>query len=223
VFIDELHTLVGAGSAEGSLDAANILKPALSRGEIRCIGATTRRVSQVHREGSIAQRRFQAIKVGPPGERETIGSCSRSRIATRFPSRQYTREAIEAAVYQSNRYHGRNPRTRRSIVDEAGARAKLREAGYSEVRRINKSIRVAVEAMEARSHQKDFEKAQFYRRQVTARENRNLCGSSSTCPPAGHRRQGRDRRSCRVTGVPMSINRDGATSCCGWRRSSTSA
>ena len=73
VFIDELHTLVGAGSAEGSLDAANILKPALSRGEIRCIGATTPAEYRkyIEKDRSL-ERRFQAIKVDPPGERETI-------------------------------------------------------------------------------------------------------------------------------------------------------
>ncbi len=73
VFIDELHTLVGAGSAEGSLDAANILKPALSRGEIRCIGATTPAEYRkyIEKDRSL-ERRFQAIKVDPPSERETI-------------------------------------------------------------------------------------------------------------------------------------------------------
>ena len=73
VFIDELHTLVGAGSAEGSLDAANILKPALSRGEIRCIGATTPSEYRkyIEKDRSL-ERRFQAIKVDPPNERETI-------------------------------------------------------------------------------------------------------------------------------------------------------
>ena len=73
VFIDELHTLVGAGSAEGSLDAANILKPALSRGEIRCIGATTPAEYRkyIEKDRSL-ERRFQAIKVDPPAEKETI-------------------------------------------------------------------------------------------------------------------------------------------------------
>ncbi len=73
VFIDELHTLVGAGSAEGSLDAANILKPALSRGEIRCIGATTPAEYRkyIEKDRSL-ERRFQAIKVDPPSEHETI-------------------------------------------------------------------------------------------------------------------------------------------------------
>ena len=73
VFIDELHTLVGAGSAEGSLDAANILKPALSRGEIRCIGATTPAEYRkyIEKDRSL-ERRFQAVKVDPPSEKETI-------------------------------------------------------------------------------------------------------------------------------------------------------
>ena len=73
VFIDELHTLVGAGSAEGSLDAANILKPALSRGEIRCIGATTPAEYRkyIEKDRSL-ERRFQAVKVDPPSEKETV-------------------------------------------------------------------------------------------------------------------------------------------------------
>ena len=177
VFIDELHTLVGAGSAEGSLDAANILKPALSRGEIRCIGATTPAEYRkyIEKDRSL-ERRFQAIKVDPPGERETIEILLgvKDRYET-FHHVEYTREAIEAAVYQSSRYITDRflPDKAIDLVDEAGARAKLREAGYSEeFGEINKSIRVAVEQMESAVSQKDFEKAQFYREQeVTAREN----------------------------------------------------
>src|SRR5204863_476891 len=73
VFIDELHTLVGAGSAEGSLDAANILKPALSRGEIQCIGATTpgEYRKSIEKDRSL-ERRFQAVKVPPPNEKDAI-------------------------------------------------------------------------------------------------------------------------------------------------------
>ncbi len=177
VFIDELHTLVGAGSAEGSLDAANILKPALSRGEIRCIGATTPAEYRkyIEKDRSL-ERRFQAIKVDPPGERETIEILLgvKDRYES-FHHVEYTREAIEAAVYQSNRYITDRflPDKAIDLVDEAGARAKLSEAGYSEeFGEINKSIRVAVEQMESAVSQKDFEKAQFYREQeVTAREN----------------------------------------------------
>src|SRR5512138_3311763 len=177
VFIDELHTLVGAGSAEGSLDAANILKPALSRGEIRCIGATTPAEYRkyIEKDRSL-ERRFQAIKVDPPGERETIEILLgvKDRYEN-FHHVEYTREAIEAAVYQSSRYITDRflPDKAIDLVDEAGARAKLKEAGYSEeFGEINKSIRVAVEQMESAVSQKDFEKAQFYREQeVTAREN----------------------------------------------------
>src|SRR6266498_2947416 len=177
VFIDELHTLVGAGSAEGSLDAANILKPALSRGEIRCIGATTPAEYRkyIEKDRSL-ERRFQAIKVDPPSERETIEILLgvKDRYET-FHHVEYTREAVEAAVYQSSRYITDRflPDKAIDLVDEAGARAKLREAGYSEeFGEINKSIRVAVEQMETAAANKDFEKAQFYRDQeVTAREN----------------------------------------------------
>src|SRR6266550_1210289 len=177
VFIDELHTLVGAGSAEGSLDAANILKPALSRGEIRCIGATTPAEYRkyIEKDRSL-ERRFQAIKVDPPAEKETIEILMgvKDRYEN-FHHVEYTREALEAAVYQSSRYITDRflPDKAIDLVDEAGARAKLREAGYSEeFGEINKSIRVAVEQMENAVSQKDFEKAQFYREQeVSAREN----------------------------------------------------
>lgn len=177
VFIDELHTLVGAGSAEGSLDAANILKPALSRGEIRCIGATTpgEYRKYIEKDRSL-ERRFQAVKVEPPAEKETIeillGIKDRYE---QFHHVEYTDEAISAAVYQSSRYITDRflPDKAIDLVDEAGARAKLKEAGHSdEFGEINKSIRVAVEQMENAVSQKDFERAQFYREQeVSAREN----------------------------------------------------
>src|SRR5215212_5038427 len=145
VFIDELHTLVGAGSAEGSLDAANILKPALSRGEIRCIGAT------------------------PPAELETIEILMGVKDRyEQFHHVEYTREAIEAAVYQSSRYITDRflPDKAIDLVDEAGARAKLKEAGYSEeFGEINKSIRVAVEQMGRAESEKDFERVQRLKEQ----------------------------------------------------------
>src|SRR3984893_10363716 len=196
VFIDELHTLVGAGSAEGSLDAANILKPALSRGEIRCIGATTPAEYRkyIEKDRSL-ERRFQAIKVDPPGERE----------------------AIEAAVYQSNRYITDRflPDKAIDLVDEAGARAKLREAGYSEeFGEINKSIRVAVEQMESAVSQKDFEKAQFFREQeVTARENLQFVREKFDVKSSARKvvvgKAEIDEVVSKWTGVPMaSINQD---------------
>jgi ATP-dependent Clp protease ATP-binding subunit ClpC len=177
VFIDELHTLVGAGSAEGSLDAANILKPALSRGEIRCIGATTPAEYRkyIEKDRSL-ERRFQAIKVDPPAEKETIDILMGVKDRyEQFHHVEYTREAIEAAVYQSSRYITDRflPDKAIDLVDEAGARAKLKEAGYSEeFGEINKSIRVAVEQMENAVAQKDFERAQYYKDQeASARES----------------------------------------------------
>src|SRR5246500_1099708 len=165
IFIDELHTLVGAGSAEGSLDAANILKPALSRGEIQCIGATTPAEyrKSVEKDRSL-ERRFQSVKVPAPGERETIEILVgvKDRYES-FHHVEYTRKSIEGACYQSNRYITDRflPDKAIDLVDEAGARAKLREAGYSEeFGEINKSIRVAAEQMESAVSQKDFEKAQ---------------------------------------------------------------
>jgi ATP-dependent Clp protease ATP-binding subunit ClpC len=130
VFIDELHTLVGAGSAEGSLDAANILKPALSRGEIQCIGATTPAEfrKSIEKDRSL-ERRFQAVKVPPPSEAEAVAILDgvRERYES-FHQVRYTDEALEAAVYQSNRYIPDRflPDKAIDVIDEAGARVKLR-------------------------------------------------------------------------------------------------
>jgi len=130
VFLDEIHTLVGAGSAEGTLDAANILKPALSRGEIQVIGATT--PSEYRRsieKDRALERRFQAVKVDPPNEKEAVeivkGVVGRYEA---FHQIRYSAEAIEAAVYQSSRYIADRflPDKAIDVLDEAGSRAKLR-------------------------------------------------------------------------------------------------
>src|SRR5690348_8650537 len=219
VFIDELHTLVGAGSAEGSLDAANILKPALSRGETRCIGATTPAEYRkyIEKDRSL-ERRFQAIKVDPPGGRETIEILVgvKDRYEN-FHHVEYTREAIEAAVYQSNRYITDRflPDKAIDLVDEAGARAKLREAGYSEeFGEINRSIRVSVEQIESAVSQKDFDKVQYYRDQeVTARENLQFVREKFDVKSSARKvivgKQEIDEVVSKWTGVPMtSINQD---------------
>jgi ATP-dependent Clp protease ATP-binding subunit ClpC len=219
VFIDELHTLVGAGSAEGSLDAANILKPALSRGEIRCIGATTPAEYRkyIEKDRSL-ERRFQAIKVDPPAEKETIEILMGVKDRyEQFHHVEYTHEAIEAAVYQSSRYITDRflPDKAIDLVDEAGARAKLKEAGYSEeFGEINKSIRVAVEQMENAVSQKDFEKAQFYREQeVSARENLQFARERFDVKSSARRvvvsKTDIDEVVSKWTGVPIaSINQD---------------
>ncbi|MCZ2390966.1 MAG: ATP-dependent Clp protease ATP-binding subunit [Acidobacteria bacterium] len=130
VFIDEIHTLVGAGSAEGTLDAANILKPALSRGEIQCIGATTpaeyRRTIEKDRA---LERRFQAVRVEPASEEDALQIVK--GIIERYEAYhqiRYTQDALTAAVEQSNRYISDRflPDKAIDVLDEAGARAKLR-------------------------------------------------------------------------------------------------
>jgi ATP-dependent Clp protease ATP-binding subunit ClpC len=149
VFIDELHTLVGAGSAEGSLDAANILKPALSRGEIRCIGATTPAEYRkyIEKDRSL-ERRFQAIKVDPPSEKETVQVLMgvKDRYES-FHHVEYSQDAIEAAVYQSSRYITDRflPDKAIDLIDEAGARAKLRDAESGAGQGLGRTFRVPVD------------------------------------------------------------------------------
>ncbi len=130
VFIDELHTLVGAGSAEGTLDAANILKPALSRGEIQCIGATTPNEYRRSIEKDRAlERRFQSVKVAPPNEEEALRIIEGvAQHYEAFHQIRYSKEALRAAVYQSNRYIPDRflPDKAIDVLDEAGSRAKLR-------------------------------------------------------------------------------------------------
>ena len=177
VFIDELHTLVGAGSAEGSLDAANILKPALSRGEIQCIGATTPSEfrKSIEKDRSL-ERRFQAIKVGAPPEEEAIrilrGVQSRYE---KFHVVSFTDQAIEAAVHLSNRYIPDRflPDKAIDLLDEAGASVKLRQATLpSEMTDIHRKIKFIVARMESAISTKDFEKAEHYKNQEqTERDN----------------------------------------------------
>ncbi len=130
VFIDELHTLVGAGSAEGTLDAANILKPALSRGDIQCIGATTpSEFRKTIEKDRALERRFQAVRVEPATEAEALeiiaGIVERYEA---FHQLRYAKDALAAAVTQSNRYIADRflPDKAIDVLDEAGARAKLR-------------------------------------------------------------------------------------------------
>ena len=129
LFIDELHTLVGAGGAEGAIDASNVLKPALSRGEIQCIGATTfdEYRKYIEKDNALA-RRFQSISVEPPGKSQTIEILKglRERYETHHRVR-ITDEAIEQAVELSDRYiTGRvQPDKSIDVIDEAGARVRL--------------------------------------------------------------------------------------------------
>ena len=168
VFVDELHTLVGAGSAEGSLDAANILKPALGRGEIQCIGATTPAEfrKSIEKDRSL-ERRFQAVKVPPPTEEEAVRILNGVKERyEKFHMLSYDSEAIETAVYQANRYIPDRflPDKAIDLIDEAGARVKLRQDGLpKEMTEIQKKIKVIVARMESAISNHEFEKAEIYR------------------------------------------------------------
>ena len=129
LFIDELHTLVGAGGAEGAIDASNVLKPALSRGEIQCIGATTldEYRKYVEKDGAL-ERRFQTIMVDPPSKKETIDILKGLRDRYEAHHRvRITDEAIGSAVELSSRYiSGRFlPDKAIDVIDEAGASVRL--------------------------------------------------------------------------------------------------
>ncbi len=176
IFIDEIHSLIGAGSAEGSLDAANILKPALSRGEISCIGATTIREYRryIEKDRSLL-RRFQAIIVNPPTEDETLQILEgvKERYET-FHKVKYSDTAIRSAVYQSNRYITDRffPDKAIDILDEAGAKVKLRRvADTQNLRRLEAETRSIVKEMKKAISDKDFEKAVFLReREIELKE-----------------------------------------------------
>ena len=178
IFIDELHTLVGAGSAEGSLDAANILKPALSRGEIQCIGATTPAEyrKSIEKDRSL-ERRFQAVKVAPPNVEDTVkilyGIKDRYE---KFHAVSYDDEAVNISVYHSHRYIPDRflPDKAIDLIDEAGARVKLRQSSLpEEVVDVQKRIKFVVHRMENAIANHEFEKARFYSEEEQ-RERENL-------------------------------------------------
>ena len=130
LFIDELHTLVGAGGAEGAIDASNVLKPALARGEIQCIGATTfdEYRKYIEKDAALA-RRFQAITVDPPGDEQTVEILKGLRDRYEQHHRvKITDTALKAAVDLSGRYiTGRvQPDKSIDVIDEAGARVRIK-------------------------------------------------------------------------------------------------
>jgi ATP-dependent Clp protease ATP-binding subunit ClpC len=130
LFIDELHTLVGAGGAEGAIDASNVLKPALARGEIQCIGATTfdEYRKYIEKDAALA-RRFQAITVDPPSNEQTVEILKGLRDRYESHHRvQITDAAVKAAVELSGRYiTGRvQPDKSIDVLDEAGARVRIK-------------------------------------------------------------------------------------------------
>jgi len=164
VFIDELHTIVGAGSAEGTMDASNIIKPALSRGEMQCIGATTLNEYRKYIEKDAAlERRFQAIKVEPPTVEETIQILRglRSKYEEHHKV-EFTDRALEAAARLSDRYITDRylPDKAIDLMDEAGARARISAMTRPpEVKEIEAEIEEIKAKKERAIRNQDFEGA----------------------------------------------------------------
>lgn len=176
LFIDELHTIVGAGSAEGTMDAANIIKPALSRGELQCVGATT---LDEYRKGiekdSALERRFQSVMVNPPNIEDSVKILSGLKTAyEKHHHVKYSDDAIDAAVRLSDRYiTGRHlPDKAIDIMDEAGAKANIERSD-------NKlDLSIELSELEELKHQKqdavaaqNFEKAAALRDRERQLEN----------------------------------------------------
>ncbi len=159
LFIDELHTLVGAGAAEGAIDASNIMKPALARGELQCIGATTQDEFRKYIERDAAlERRFQAVKVKEPSEEEAIDIMKGLR--ERYEAHHHveiTDEAIIAAVTLSQRYISDRslPDKAIDLVDEAASRVRLQQSlppiDVRQDRTRLSKLRAEVEHLEKRS------------------------------------------------------------------------
>ena len=164
LFIDELHTIVGAGSAEGAMDASNIIKPALSRGELQCVGATTLNEYRKYIEKDAAlERRFQTVKVDAPTVDEAILILKGLRPKYEAHHKaKLTDEALEIAVKMSERYiSGRFlPDKAIDVMDEAGARARINAMTRPpDVKEIEKEIEGIHIDKEAAIKAQDFEKA----------------------------------------------------------------
>ncbi len=177
MFVDELHTLVGAGGAEGAIDASNILKPALARGEIQCIGATTLDEYRKYIEkDSALERRFQTIMVDPPSVEETI--LILRGLRDKYEAHHKIKildAALEAAAKLSDRYiAGRFlPDKAIDVIDEAGAHARLStHTAPAEVKELEKKLELLKREKEDTIKDQDFEKAAALRDQE--RELRRL-------------------------------------------------
>ena len=164
LFIDEMHTLIGAGSAEGSIDAAAILKPPLSRGEIQVIGATTIDEYRKHLEkDSALERRFQPITVGEPNEEQAIRILGGLR--DRYEAHHqvhFTDEALQAAVEMSDRYIQDRflPDKAIDVIDEAGARMRIRNMTLpKELRDLDDKLREVRSKKDKAIGAQDFETA----------------------------------------------------------------
>ncbi|HTU70212.1 MAG TPA: ATP-dependent Clp protease ATP-binding subunit [Candidatus Baltobacteraceae bacterium] len=164
LFIDELHTLVGAGAAEGAIDASNIIKPALARGELQCIGATTLNEFRKHIEkDSALERRFQPVMVGEPSVEETVEILMglRDRYEAHHKV-QITDQALAAAAKLSDRYITDRflPDKAVDLIDEASSRVRLQATlPPAEIREVDAQLRRVIAEKESVVKNQEFEKA----------------------------------------------------------------
>lgn len=178
IFIDEIHTIIGAGGAEGAIDAANILKPALARGEIQCIGATTINEYKKYIEKDTAlERRFQAIIVGEPNKEETLEILKglREKYETHH-NVKILDESLKAAVDLSDRYITDRfmPDKAIDLIDEASAKLRIENlVTPSSIKEINVKIEKIIEEKENAIDSEDFEKAAELRdKEVSLKEEK---------------------------------------------------
>ena len=167
IFIDEIHMMVGAGSAEGAMDAGNILKPALARGEIRCIGATTPDEYRKHieKDGAL-ERRFQAVKVDEPTQADALTILQGIKNSyEKFHHCKYTPEALKAAVTLSSRYiTNRNlPDKAIDVIDEAGAQTHTLDEDVEQLKELRDKIHGFRQKKENLVKGQQFEEASKYR------------------------------------------------------------
>ena len=213
LFIDELHTIVGAGGAEGSLDASNIFKPALARGELQCIGATTIDEYRKYIEKDAAlERRFQTILVNPPNSEDSIQILEGLRPKYEQHHKvHYTPDAIRAAVTLAERYISERflPDKAIDVLDETGARVKLNSIKVpQDLLDMEAELPDVLQKKQDAVANQDYENAAKYRareeelQNAIAERKKQLQGEGDTIPVVDES----DIRDCisKMTGIPVS-------------------
>ncbi|WP_298768374.1 ATP-dependent Clp protease ATP-binding subunit [uncultured Fibrobacter sp.] len=214
LFIDELHTIVGAGGSEGSLDASNIFKPALARGELQCIGATTIDEYRKYIEKDAAlERRFQTIVVNPPNSEDSIQILEGLRAKYEEHHKvRYTPEAIRAAVSLAERYISDRflPDKAIDVLDEAGARVRLNSIRTpDDIKQMEDELSLAMQKKEEAIAEQQYETAASLRdniEELTARiaeRRETLNKEDSKDMPVVDENEIRDCIS-KMTGIPVS-------------------
>ncbi|MBU0935288.1 MAG: ATP-dependent Clp protease ATP-binding subunit [Spirochaetes bacterium] len=221
LFIDELHTLIGAGSAEGTIDASNMLKPALSRGELQCIGATT--IDEYRRffeKDTALERRFQTVLVEEPDTQQTIAILNGIKERyERFHGVHYSSDAVRACAVYAQRYISERamPDKAIDVLDEAGARKKIGHVTeVPELSAIEDEIRSLTEEKLALVSMQNYEKAADIRDQVRQlreeleqMKERQLSAQGKSAPQV----QYDDIRTvvAEITGIPLERIEEGET------------